>query len=102
MRYKTTAGFDSALATLPRDHRRMFTDPVREHLLPALAAGAHRGEVPWPKRLRIHKIGQVHSLTWHFCGPDGRALFIIVPDGDGEPVLTWLAVGYHDIVVTGP
>lgn len=30
-------------------------------------------------------------------GPDGRALFTIGPDTDGEPLLTWLAVGYHDI-----
>lgn len=44
-----------------------------------------------------HKIGEVYSLTWSFSGPDGRALFLIGPDTDGEPVLTWLAVGYHDI-----
>jgi hypothetical protein len=51
----------------------------------------------WPKRPRIHKIGEVYSLTWSFSGPDGRALFTIGPDTDGEPLLTWLAVGYHDI-----
>jgi hypothetical protein len=28
--------------------------------------------------------------------PVGRALFAIGPDADGEPPLTWLAVGYHD------
>jgi hypothetical protein len=39
---------------------------VRGHLIPALAARAHRGEAPWPKRLRIHKIGEVYSLTWSF------------------------------------
>jgi len=53
-------------------------------------------ETPWPKRLRVHKIGEVYSLTWSFSGPDGRALFTIGPDSDGEP-LTWLAIGYHDI-----
>jgi hypothetical protein len=97
VRYQTAAGFDGALAKLPREHRRLFIDAVREYLLPALAAGAHRAEAPWPARLRLHKIGEVYSLTWHFSGPDGRALFSISPDSDGEPVLTWLAVGYHDI-----
>jgi hypothetical protein len=38
----------------------------------------------------------VCSLTWSFSGPDGRALLAIGPDSDGEPLLTWLAVGYHD------
>jgi hypothetical protein len=75
----------------------MFIDAVRTHLIPALAAGAHRGEAPWPKRLRVHKIGEIYSLTWSFSSPDGSALFTIGPDTDGEPLLTWLAVGYHDI-----
>jgi hypothetical protein len=49
------------------------------------------GSQPWPKRLRIHKIGEVYSLTCSFSGPNGRALFTI--DTDGEPLLTWLALG---------
>ena len=97
MRYQTTAGFDSALAKLPREHRRLFIDAVRGYLLAAIAGGAHRGDEPWPKRLRIHKIGEVFSLTWSFSGPDGRALFTIGPDADGEPILRWLAIGYRDI-----
>jgi hypothetical protein len=97
VKYQTTAGFDLTLAKLPREHRRLFVDTVRGHLIPALAAGAHRGEAPWPKRLRVHKIGETYSLTWSFAGPDGRALFTIGPDTDGQPLLTWLAIGYHDI-----
>jgi hypothetical protein len=65
--------------------------------MPALASGAHRGDSPWSRRLRIHKIDEVYSLTRSFSAPDGRALFTIGPDADGEPILTWLAVGYHDI-----
>ncbi|HEY1005280.1 MAG TPA: hypothetical protein VGD83_37160 [Streptosporangiaceae bacterium] len=53
--------------------------------------------MPWPTRLRIHKVGEVYSLTWNFSGPDRRALFTIGPDADGEPIPTWLAIGYHDI-----
>jgi hypothetical protein len=97
VKYQTTASFDAALAKLPREHRRMFIEAVRAHLIPALAAGARRGTASWPARLRIHKIGEVHSLTWSFSGPDGRALFTIGPDRDGEPLLTWLAVGSHDV-----
>jgi len=97
LRYRTTSGFDSAFAKLPREHRALFTAAVREHLLPALATGSHRGETAWPLRLRVHKIGEVYSLTWSYSGPDGRALFTIGPDADGEPIPSWLAVGYHDI-----
>ena len=97
MKYRTTAGFDAALAKLPREHRKLFTEAVRSHLIPALAAGAHRGTAPWPTRLRIHKIGDVYLLTWSFSGPDGRALFSISPDSDSQPQLTWLAIGYHNI-----
>ena len=75
----------------------MFTEAVRAQLIPALAAAAHRGAAPWPTRLHIHRIGEVYSLTWSFSGPDGRAVFTIGPDSDGEPLLTWLAVGSHDI-----
>jgi hypothetical protein len=97
VRYRTTVGSDGAFGKLPREHRGLFQAAVRVHLLPALVAGAYRGESPWPSRLRIHKIDLVYSLTWSFAGPDGRALFTIGPDSDGEPVLTWLAIGYHDI-----
>ncbi|MHB1875914.1 MAG: hypothetical protein ACYCPF_13795 [Streptosporangiaceae bacterium] len=97
MRYQTTAGFDLALAKLPREHRRLFITAVRAHLIPALTTGAHRGETPWPKRLRVHKIGEVYSLTWSFASSGGRALFTIGTDTDGEPLLTWLAIGNHDI-----
>lgn len=85
------------MAKLPREHRQLLVDAVRGHLIPALAAGTHRGEALWPKRLRIHKIGDVYSPTWSFSSPDGRALFAIGPDAAGEPLLTWLAIGYHDI-----
>lgn len=97
MKYQTMAGFDLALAKLPRECRRLFVDAVRGHLIPALAVGAHRGEAPWSKRLRVHKIGETYSLTWSLAGPEGRALFTIGPDSDGQPLLTWLAIGYHDI-----
>jgi hypothetical protein len=96
VKYRTTAGFHAALAKLPREDRKLFTEAVRGHLIPALAAGAHRGTAPWPTRLRIHKIGEAYSLRWSFSGPDGRALFSISPDSNGQPLLTWLAIGYHD------
>jgi hypothetical protein len=45
---------------------------VHEILRPALDAGAHKGAVPWPRALRIHRIGVDSSMTWSFAGPDGR------------------------------
>ena len=33
------------------------------------------GAVPWPRALRVHRIGVNYSMTWSFAGPDGRALF---------------------------
>ncbi len=95
MKYRTTSAFDRSLARLPKEHRSLFLAAVG-HLLPALAAGAHRGEAPWPRRLRIHRIGEAYSLTWSFASPDGRALFIIGPGPDGDAMLTWVAIGYHD------
>jgi len=100
VKYETTAGFDNDFSKLPREHRALFMTAVTAHLLPALASGAHRGEAPWPRRLRIHKIADTFSLTWSFAGPDGRALFVIRPGADDIPVLTWLAIGYHDIIAS--
>ncbi len=97
MKYRTTASFDHGFAKLPKEHRALFLAAVIDHLLPALATGAHRGEIPWPRRLRIHKIADAYSLTWSFAHPDGRALFII--ERDRDPKLTWIAVGYNDIAV---
>ncbi len=96
MKYRTTASFDHGFARLPKEHRALFLTAVIHHLLPALATGAHRGEVPWPRRLRIHKIADAYSLTWSFAHPDGRALFIIERGSNGGPMLTWIAIGYHD------
>jgi len=97
VKYRTTATFDGGFTKLPREHRSLFLAAVTDFLRPALEAGAHRGEAPWPRRLRIHKIADAYSLTWSFASPDGRALFIIERAADGQPMLTWLAVGYHDI-----
>jgi hypothetical protein len=97
LKYRTTASFDHAFAKLPKEHRALFLTAVRDHVLPALAAGAHRGEAPWPRRLRIHKISDAYSLTWSFASPDGRALFIISRGSSSDAVLTWLAIGDHDI-----
>jgi hypothetical protein len=60
-----------------------------------LAEGAHRGDAPRPKRLRLRKISEVYSLTWSFASPDGRALFTIGPDAEGQPLLTWLAIDFR-------
>jgi hypothetical protein len=102
VKYRRTAQFDNDFRKLPAEHRKMFQQVVFEHFIPALEQGAHTGRAPWPRRLRIHKIGDVCSLTWSFASPGDRALFtFILEEGEGgEPVITWLAVGYHDIYRT--
>ncbi|GAA0368239.1 hypothetical protein GCM10009530_17770 [Microbispora corallina] len=99
MRYRRTAQFDVDFRRLPAEHRKLFQQVVFEHFIPALERGAHLGKAPWPRRLRIHKIDDVYSLTWSFASPDGRALFTftVEDDGSGELLITWLAVGYHNI-----
>lgn len=75
MKYVRTAGFLLDLRRLPPEHRKLFAQAVHQLLRPALDAGAHIGSVPWPRALRIHRIGRNYSMTWSFASPDGRALF---------------------------
>jgi hypothetical protein len=81
MKYVRTTGFLIDLRRLPDEHRKLFVQAVHEILRPALDAGAHKGAVPWPRALRVHRIGVDYSMTWSFAGPDGRALF---PAGGGR------------------
>lgn len=96
MKYVRTPGFLADLRRLPDEHRKMFAAAVHELLRPALDAGAHTGTVPWPRALRIHRIGKDYSMTWSFAGPDGRALFRLA-EVAGDTVVIWLRVGNHDI-----
>ena len=96
MKYVRTAGFLLDLRRLPPEHRKLFVQAVHQLLRPALGAGAHTGTVPWPKALRIHRIGSNYSMTWSFASPDGRALFRLV-EVNGETVVVWLRVGNHSI-----
>ncbi|WP_433218405.1 hypothetical protein [Microtetraspora malaysiensis] len=99
MKYRRTAQFDNDFRKLPMEHRKLFQEAVFHHSIPALEQGAHTGRVPWPRRLRIHRIDEVYSLTWSFAAPDGRALFTFTVEQEEsvDTVITWLAVGYHDI-----
>ena len=77
----------------------MFKEAVFKHFLPAIDEGAHAGQVPWPVRLRVHKLADtdIYSPTWNFASPDGRATFRIHSADDGEPILQWRRVGDHSI-----
>lgn len=63
MKYARTPGFLVDLRRLPDEHRKLFVQAVHELLRPALDAGAHKGAVPWPRALRIHRIGADYSMT---------------------------------------
>lgn len=99
MRYARTASFLRDASRLPPEHYAMFKDAVYKYFLPAIEQGAHTGRVPWPARLRVHKLTDtdVYSLTWNFTSPDGRATFRFETADDGEPVLLWRRVGDHSI-----
>lgn len=102
MKYRTSASFDRDLARLPVEHRRLFIALLREHFLPAVAAGSFTGTPPSPRRLRIHRItpSAIYSLTWNFGSPDGRATFHLEqpgPDTSSEPILIWRRIGDHGI-----
>ena len=96
MKYVRTAGFLIDLRRLPAEHRKLFVFAVHTLLRPALDRGAHTGSTPWPRALRIHRIGANYSMTWSFASPDGRALFRLA-EVDGETVVVWLRVGNHSI-----
>src|ERR1039457_956103 len=94
MKYVRTPGFLIDLRRLPEEHRKLFVRAVNEVLRPALDAGAHTGAVPWPRALRVHRIGVNYSVTWSFAGPDGRALFRLA-GGAGGTVVGWVRGGTH-------
>lgn len=99
MRYERTAAFLRDISRLPPEHYEMFMEAVYKHFLPALAEGAHTGRVPWPTRLRIHKLSDtnVYSLTWNFASPDGRATFGFGTNDSGETIVIWRRIGGHSI-----
>lgn len=100
MKFDTLSSFDRDFARLHSEHQQMFKKVIREHFLPAIAAGSFTGEPPWPARLRIHKLANtssIYSLTWSFAGPDGRTTFHVETDAGGAPVLVWRRIGHHDI-----
>lgn len=100
MRYRTTTAFERDYNHLLREHRALFRTAVREHFLPAIAAGSFSGSPVWPRRLRVHRLSdsQIYSITWNFAAPDGRATFHLErTEGDDEPVLMWRRIGDHSI-----
>ena len=64
MKYVRTAGFLIDLRRLRVEHRKLFVFAVHTLLRSALDMGAHTGSSPWPRALRIHRIGLDYSMTW--------------------------------------
>lgn len=94
MKFSASPAFQTDAARLPGEHYKLFRQAVFSYLLPASEAGAHKGEAPWPRRLRIHQVGGgIYSMTWSFAGPDGRATFTFDTDDAGQTVLVWRRIG---------
>ncbi|MFC0862280.1 hypothetical protein ACFHYQ_08225 [Sphaerimonospora cavernae] len=99
MKFRRAAAFDRDFTRLPTEHQRLFLKALREHVLPAIGAGAFTGDPPWPARLRVHRLSDtaIYSITWHFSSPDGRATFHLGQNEEGEPMLVWRRIGDHSI-----
>lgn len=99
MKYRRSASFDRDFSLLAAEHQSIFLQLLREHFLPAVAAGALSGSAPWPRRLRIHRLteGGIYSLTWNSSSPDGRATFHSEQTVDDAPLLVWRRIGDHSI-----
>jgi hypothetical protein len=99
LKYERTDSFLRDLSRLPAEHYTLFKEAISKHFLPALTQGAHTGNVPWPVRLRIHKLvgTDVYSITLNFASPDGRATFRFTTDDGDETILQWRRVGDHSI-----
>ena len=97
MKYRSLESFRNDFRRLPAEHQQMFLQVLREFFLPAISAGSFSGPLPWPKRLRIHRLSntEIYSLTWNFASPDGRATFPLDKMDDGEPLLVWRRIGDH-------
>ena len=99
VRFETTPRFDADYARLPQEHRRAF-----RALIPAFSAAcdayvASPGISAWPARLRVRRMvsaPRIWEMTWSFAGPDGRATFEFVEDGDGKR-LRWRRIGTHRV-----
>ena len=64
---------------------------VHELLRPALDAGAHTGAAPWPRALRIHRVGASYSMASSSVCTMGRPGTIRRP-GAGQVAMACLSL----------
>lgn len=97
MKYDRAPEFDGDYGRLSTRERRLFKDAVHAMIE---ASRREPGRVPhWPASLRVRPVrtvSGVYEMTWSFSGPDGRATFEILWEGN-EPILRWRRIGGHEI-----
>lgn len=101
MKFITTAQFERDFKKLPKTHRQMFIQliPAFNDACDKYATSSTLAFTKWPSSLRVHPMKSakgVWEMTWSFSGPDGRATFDFVAEGNSLSV-RWRRIGYHDI-----
>lgn len=94
----TSPSFDSALAKLPVEHRKLVYAKLPGFVEAAERQAANPGS-PWPAALRVSSMKGypgVLEVTWSFSGPDLRGTFQWT-EIDGEPGIAWLTIGDHSV-----
>lgn len=98
MKYITSPSFDSALAKLPAEHRKLVYAKLPDFVKAAERQAGTPGSA-WPAALRVRSMKGYPGLlevTWNFSGPDLRATFQWT-EIDGEAGIAWVDVGDHSI-----
>ncbi len=98
MRFRTTPAFDRDWKRLAKEHQLIFRERIPDVSQACDAHAADRATV-WPANLRVSQMSGTKSIwemTWSFTGPDGRATFEFVKDGDAL-LCVWRRIGDHDI-----
>jgi hypothetical protein len=97
VRFQTTPRFDRDYRRLGTEHRQAFRS-----VIPAFSAACDAyaaGRRVWPSALRVSPLVSapgVWEMTWSFAGPDGRATFEFVRDGQGL-LVRWRRIGDHGV-----
>jgi hypothetical protein len=97
MKYRRAPAFEADYQRLSERERHLFKEAVQKMIE---AIRRNPGRAPhWPASLRVESVADapgVFEMTWSFTGPDGRATFDIISEGD-ESVLRWRRIGGHEI-----
>jgi hypothetical protein len=98
VKFEAAESFSADFRRLRPEHQRAFRS-----LMPDFSAAcdeyARTAGYVWPKFLRVSRLrgtADVWEMTWSFAGPDGRATFQFVRQGD-DLACRWRRGGDHSV-----